>query len=458
MLLIRDGIVLTMNQSLEVIQKGSVLIQGETIKAVGASDKLAQISGVTKTIDAGGKLVLPGLINAHVHLLHCLVRGLCADKDLIEYMERCAGPNYSTIDEHEAYSGAMLGCIEAIKSGTTCVLDNSCPAADRWLPVTHQLLTAFQESGLRAVAAPAYVDQPGPFLPPTFQDLLRPTHRVIADYEALYRDWHDQAESRIRIWVSPNNLLYCTTESITALAHLAETHDAGIHTHTSESRQQDKMFKERFGASYVSTFASLGILRDKFHVVHGVWLDDDDIRYIKGANAKIVHNPESNMILSSGIAPVTKFLQNGITVALGCDAVICNNNLDMIECMRFAALLQKVSTLQPTSISAWDVLKMATIDGARALGMADQLGSIEAGKKADIIIVDCNTPNMVPLHDPVANLVYSANAGNVSTVIVNGRILMENRTLTLLDEEKCLASARENASTLLKRMADKGAG
>ena len=450
MILIKNALIITMNSAADIIKDGAVVIDGSRIVAVGRMDDIGPEYETSDVIDATGKLVIPGLIDAHVHLLHCLVRGLCADKDLLDYIKMCSGPNYSTINEEEAYVASLLGCIESIKSGTTCLIDNSIAATERWRSVIDQLLAAVGESGMRAIGAPSYIDFDSGQRKQS-AGMVKTTAQVLSDYEWLFEKWHNKLNGRIMIWGSPNNLLYCTTDSLVQVAKLASSYGAGIHTHTLESRPQNKLLEERFGKSYVEVFDELGVLNEKFHVVHGVWLSDSEIKLLKSSGAKVVHNPESNMILSSGIAPITKLLENNLIVALGCDACICNNNLDMIEAMRFAALLQKVHTLKPDAISAMQALRMATIDGARALGLEEEIGSLEVGKKADIAIIDCDQPNMVPMHDPVANLVYSSNAGNVDTVIVDGKVLMKNRVLTFVNEQKFLALCKEKAVNLLSR-------
>jgi cytosine/adenosine deaminase-related metal-dependent hydrolase len=450
MMLIENALVITMNSALEIIKDGAIVIDGNRIVAVGRTADLARRDDIGEVIDATRKLVIPGLIDAHVHLLHCLVRGLCADMDLLDYIKMCSGPNYSTINEEEAYVASMLGCIESIKSGTTCLIDNSIAASQRWRAVIDQLLAGVADSGLRAIGAPSYIDLDSGQRKQS-AGMVKTTEQVLSDYEWLFEKWHQKLDGRIKIWGSPNNLLYCTTESLVQVAELAHSYGAGIHTHTLESRSQNRLLEERFGKSYVEVFEELGVLNEKFHVVHGVWLTESDIKLLKKSGAKVIHNPESNMILSSGIAPVTKLLENNVVVGLGCDACICNNNLDMIETMRFAALLQKVHTLRPDSLTAMQVLRMATIGGATALGMEEEIGSIEVGKKADLAIIDCDQPNMVPMHDPVANLVYSSNAGNVDTVIVDGKVLMRNRVLTFIDEQQFLNTCRDKAVTLMSR-------
>lgn len=444
--LIKNGIIVTMDKKGRVIKDGALLVEDDKIVDVGKAAKVKAKPKPDKVIDARGKLVMPGLIDAHTHMLGCLVRGLGADMGLLEWLQKHQWPFLANVKEKEARVGGLLGCAEAIKTGSTFVVENYYSARDKKGNID-EIAKAIEKSGIRGLLVRGYHDNDH-LTPEVF---IEEKEEVLKEYERIIRRWHGASDGRIMAWIGPVNLLFCTLETLACLKGLAEKYGVGFHTHVAESKREVELVEKEFGRGYVEVFNDLGLLGPKFHAVHSVWLSQREMEMLARTKSKVVHNPESNMYLSSGFAPIPELLSAGVDVALGTDGGNCNNNQDMIESMRAAAFLHKVHSLNPTIISAKDVMRMATINGAKALGLEAQLGSLEAGKKADIVIVNLKSPHISPVHDPIPSIVYSANGNDVDTTIVDGKILMEGRRILTLDEDKLVEEAQRVADDLVSR-------
>jgi 5-methylthioadenosine/S-adenosylhomocysteine deaminase len=443
-ILVKNGIVLTVDPANTVISDGAVLIEGDRIEGVGPSAELVTGHEADVTIDADGSLVIPGLVNAHTHGLFYLTRGLGMDGSLLDWLKGYVGPFFMHMSEQDAYYGALLSFLENLRMGNTLVVDNFYAPGDR-KHNADQVARAAEQVGIRAVLARCYVDQPGR-APPGF---VEDTDDVVQEYERLVQTWHEQAQGRLQVWVAPITLPSCTTESLLRLGEFAGHHGIGMHTHCAETQESVEMVERLHGRSFVEVFDELGILGPGFHAVHSVWLSDRELQLLRDSEAKVVHNPVANMLLAEGIAPIAEMQKLGITVALGTDAP--NNRQDMMQVMKFAVLLQRVARLDVGVLSASDVLRMATIDGALALGMEDEMGSLEVGKKADLVIVDVLGLHTVPLHDPVAALVYSATGSDVDTVIVDGRVLVRHGELVSWDEQDLIDQVQARGLGLRER-------
>jgi 5-methylthioadenosine/S-adenosylhomocysteine deaminase len=282
---------------------------------------------------------------------------------------------------------------------------------------------------------------------PVFQET---PDQVVAAMTALYETWHNQAEGRVRVEFGPLIPWGCSESTLRRTVELARTWGVGTHIHTAETREEVQQSVDEYGLRHVHWLDRLGVLGPDVQLVHSVWLDDSEIERVAQTGTVVVHCPISNMYLASGISPVTKMLKRGIPVALATDGPGSNNSQDMLETLKFAACLQKVGTLDPTALLPADVLSMACHHGARAFGQ-DNLGRLEAGLKADVVLVDLDSPRMQPVLSVPSALVYNANGGDVDTVIVDGRILMQGKRVVCLDERALLEECRQSARRLLKR-------
>jgi 5-methylthioadenosine/S-adenosylhomocysteine deaminase len=442
-ILIHGGTVITMNAARQIIRTGDLLVEGDKIVDIEPAGQL-QPNRAHRVIDASDQLVLPGLINCHTHAVDYLMRGLGMDRTVLDWLQDLIWPCLREVTEEDAYYGAMLGYVECLKSGVTSLVDNCNMPAQRASNID-AIAQAAVDAQVRVVVARGYSDTP--FVCPP--DFLETVDQVVKEYERIISTWHRADSDRVRIWVTPVNLSHCSGESIKAVANVAQEHGLGIHTHVAESKDEREAVVDRFHKGYLETFHDLGVLGPLFHSVHSVWISEEEIDLLAETDASVVYNPTSNMLLASGIAPVARLLSSGVNVALGTDNP--NNSNDMLEAMKYAGLLQKVGNLDPLAVPAPAALTMATVAGARALGMNNKIGSLEVGKQADITIVDMRRFHNTPVHDPIANLVYSANGSDVTTVMVGGKVLVEEGKVNFLDEGELMDKVQRRATDLVKR-------
>lgn len=402
--------------------KGSILIKDDIISEI--SENISE-EGVDKVIDGTDKITLPGLINTHTHLSMDLFRGLADDLALDEWLNDHIWPMEANLNGWYCYIGALLGACEMIKSGTTTFSDMYFYMED--------VAKAIAESGIRGVLSYGMID---------FADAEK-RENEFKENISLFEKCNGMADGRIKVFLGPHSPYTCSKELLIRAREEADKYGMGIHIHVGETQKEVNDLLESTGMRPFEYLDSLGLLGPDVLAAHAVWLSDSEIEIIKEKGVKLSHNPCSNMKLASGISPVDKLLKEGVCVSLGTDGSSSNNNLDLFEEMKFASLLQKVDSLNPEALNALETLKMATINGAKALGLEDEIGSIEVGKKADLILIDTNAVNLTPdSTDLTSNIVYAANGANVDTTICNGQILMENRKVLSLDEEKILAEAR----------------
>ncbi len=434
-ILIKGGHLITMDPQRQVSERGSVAIEGNKITAVGKEIK----EKADVVIDARGKAVLPGLINAHTHLPMTLLRGIADDMPLKLWLENEIWPTEAHLTPKHVHVGALLGCLEMIKSGTTCF-------ADLYF-FMEEVAKAVKESGLRAALSYGIIDKDDPKL----------RKSEIRKGTELIKNYHGSAGGRIITMYGPHAPYTCSKECLIEIKELAKKHKVGIHIHLSETVRGDvEVVEKKYGKRPFIYLDEIGFLGPEILAAHCVHLTDEEIDLARKNDVKVAHNPVSNMKLASGIAPVTKYLKNGIVVAIGTDGCASSSNLDMFEEMKVCSLVHKVRESDPTVVSANEVLTMATMGGAKALRWDKEIGSIEAGKKADLIIVNLKKPHLTPVHSVISNLVYSANGGDVDTVLVDGKILMQGRKVLTLDEEEILRRAQEAAEDLVsKRRASK---
>ncbi|MCS4541350.1 MAG: amidohydrolase family protein [Euryarchaeota archaeon] len=432
-ILIKNATILTMNINRDIIKNGAIAINENRILDVGSTSEIEKKYSADKIIDAQKKIVLPGLINTHTHLSMTLLRGYADDMPLKQWLEEKIWPLEQHLTAEDCYIGALLGCLEMIKSGTTCF-------ADMYYHLEN-VARAVEQSGLRA-------DLCYPLL--ELGDPNRGEKLLGVGTQAI-KSLYGMANDRIHCSFGPHATNTCSAGLLQKVKKLADELKVNIHIHVSETKGEFEQFKTQYGKTPVEYLQDLNFLGANVLAAHCVWLSDNDIKLLKETNTKVAHNPTSNMKLASGIAPVPKLLASGVTVGLGTDSCASNNNLDMFGEMKMAALAHKVNSLDPTLMPAQKVLEMATINGAKVLGLKNEIGSIEPNKKADLIIVNASKPNWTPLFNPYSNLVYSAHGDDVETVIVNGEILMENRRVETISEQKIIEEAQKKADDLVKR-------
>ena len=404
-------------------KKQSLLIKDDLIAEI--SDEIDE-TNVDKIIDAEGKILLPGLVNTHTHLSMTLFRGLADDLSLDSWLNDHIWPMEANLNGDYCYIGALLGAVELIKSGTTTFSDMYFYMED--------VARAVEEAGIRAVLSYGMID---------FGDAER-RENEIKENLTLFENCNGMADGRIKVFFGPHSPYTASEELLVKVRELADEYGMGIHIHVSETQKEINDVSEEKGLRPFEYLDKIGLLGPNVVAAHSVWLSDEEIEIIKKNDVKVSHNPCSNMKLASGIAPVSKLIENGVCVSIGTDGASSNNNLDLIEELKTASLLQKVSTLDPKVLTSDEAIAMGTINGARTLGLEDEIGSIEVGKKADIILIDTNCANMVPDSSSLSsNVIYSANGSNVDTTICNGKILMENKKLTVLNEQEIYDKAKQ---------------
>ena len=412
------------------IKKGSVLVEND--KIIEITEK-SGVNAADEVINGEKKVLMPGLVNTHTHLSMTLMRGLADDLVLDTWLNDHIWPVEANLNGEYCYAGALLACIEMIKSGTTTF-------NDMYFFMDH-VAEAVDKAGLRGMLSHGMID-------------LGDEEKRKAEFAETMRiieKCHDTADGRIKVAFGPHAPHTCSTELLKEVRERANKLGLKIHIHVSETEFEVGQVKESYGARPFEYLDEIGFLADDVIAAHAVWLSDKEIEIIKENNVKLSHNPASNMKLASGISPVSKLIGAGVNVSLGTDGVASNNNLDMFEEMKLAALLQKVHTGDPTALPAEKVLEMATIQGAAALGLENEIGTIEVGKKADLVLVDMKTPSLTPFRNPVSHVVYAASGGDVDTVICNGEILMMNKVLEVLDEAEVIRLAEDAAEELLSK-------
>jgi 5-methylthioadenosine/S-adenosylhomocysteine deaminase len=433
-LLIRGGTVVTMDGSRRVLEGGSVAIRGDRIITVHtAGDPLPP---ARETLDAAGHLVIPGLVNAHGHAAMTLLRGIADDLKLLDWLENYIFPAESkNVSREFVYWGTLLGCVEMARSGTTTY-------ADMYM-FEEEAARATERAGLRGVLGQSVIGFPVP-------DFNSPEESLAGARAFLerYRDHPLVIPS-----VAPH-ALYTTPLDVVKKAHrLAREFGVPLQIHAVEPPEENEQVMAKLGRRTIDALADAGVLDPGTILHHAIWLSDEDIRTIARHGASISHNPESNMKTASGLARVPELLAAGVAVGLGTDGPASNNNLDLFEEMDTAAKVHKLFRGDPTVLPAKIVFEMATLGGARALGLDERVGSIEAGKLADIVLVDARDPSLVPLYDVYSHLVYAVKGGDVATVVVNGRVVVREGRMTTVDEDEVMAKARELKARVLSSLA-----
>ncbi|MBM7563424.1 amidohydrolase family protein [Paenibacillus sacheonensis] len=447
--LIRNGTVMTMNDGLDVFPGGYVYIDGSRIAEVGVwpgdGSKDALLALADTVIDAAGKAVIPGLVNCHTHLFQTFMRGVSDDLPLAQWLRQIIWPASLAMEEEDFYLAAMIGCIENLKSGATYVMDHhyihTHPGNDEGV------LEAMRQSGIRGHMARGGVDL-------SYEPRLRESaEEIFANTDQLLDKWQGEGEGRIAIAMGPLNLYGCSEEFLRLAAKYGERNGLITHIHLSETREQIENTLERFGLRNVELAEEVGLLGRQTQVVHGVWLNDAELDILARREATVVHCPVSNMYLASGVARVPDMLERGINVALGTDGPGSNNCQDNLEVLKFAACLHKVDRLDSTLMPPMGVLRMGTRNGAKAVGREEDLGSLEPGKKADIVVIELQKAHIAPVHRVSSAIVYNANGNDVDTVLVNGRVVVSHGRCTLVDEMEIIRRAQARVDVLRSKLA-----
>jgi cytosine/adenosine deaminase-related metal-dependent hydrolase len=425
-----------MNDAFDVVD-GDVSIRDGRIVSVGNVDPNLQHDRV---VDAGGGYVLPGLIQTHVHLCQTLFRGSADDLPLLDWLRQRVWPMEAAHTPETLRAAARLAAIELLASGTTTVLSMET------VRHTEAVFEAVADAGLRATIGKCMMDA-APDAPARLQEA---TQAALDESVTLARHWHGAANGRVRAAFAPRFAVSCSQTLLEAVGVLSAEEGLLVHTHASESRDEIALVRERTGAGNIEYLSRLHLASPRLCAAHCVWPDDRELSLLAEHDVKVMHCPSSNLKLGSGIAPVSEMRRKGITVSLGADGAACNNRLDMFEEMRLAALLQAVRGV-PGALVARDVLWMATRGGARTLGLEAEIGSIEPGKRADVIVVDRDRPHLTPDWDPYPTLVYAARGPDVRTAIVDGELLLDRGELVRMDRFEIVNQARVAARHIRAR-------
>jgi len=414
------------------IEDGALLIKNGTIIFVGKSAFAPSIRADVK-INAKGKVAMPGLINCHTHVPMTLFRGIAEDQPLDTWLKETIWPLEAKLRPEDVYVGTLLGCLEMIKSGTTCF-------ADMYFH-EDMVAKAVKESGLRSVLAEGIIEAGNRVQ----------GEKMFGESVNFAKNFHGYADDRVRAMLGPHAAYSCSPDLLRKINERATKLKVGVHLHLAESKIMFKEFEKKYGSSEVEFLNKIDFLKRHVLAAHCINLSKKDMRILSNRGVNVVYVPVANMKLGLGATKIKDLTDLGVNIGLGTDGPASNNSLDMFETMKIAALLQKLIYQNSTVLQAYEVLKMATINGARALGLEESIGSLEVGKKADLILIDLSKPHLKPLHSIYASIVYSARGSDVDTVIVDGKILMENRQVKTLHEQTVMEGSEKTALDLLSR-------
>lgn len=425
-ILISGGLILAMDEVGTCIENGFLAISGDHIAGLGTNPELSGWQA-REHIDAQGKLIIPGLINTHTHLPMSLFRGMADDLPLEQWLQEHMFPAEAKfIIPENVRAAVQLSVSEMLLSGTTTCCDGYFLA--------HHVADTVARTGLRAVLGQGVIDFPAPGVPDSRDNI-----RVAEDF---VRQWLDR-QGMISPSIFCHSLYTCSEQTLRAAKRTADELGVLFQIHVSETRLEAKQCRQNHGCSPLQYLEKLGLLDQQTLLVHAVWVDDADIEIISKTRAGVVHCPESNMKLGSGIAPIPRMLSEGVPVGLGTDGCASNNDFDLFGEMDMAAKLHKAHQLDPIVMDAQTVLRMATIDGARILGLENEIGSLEAGKQADLLMIDLAKPHLTPIYNPVSHLVYAAKGADVNDVMIAGQWVVRNRRLLTMDVEAVMDEVKE---------------
>ncbi len=399
-------------------------ISGNKIAYIGSEEIVSN-----KTIDGSGHIAVPGMVNAHTHAAMTLLRSYADDMILMDWLENKIWPVEALMTKADIYWGTMLAVVEMIKSGTTTF-------ADMYADM-EKVAEVVEETGIRASLSRGLIG------------VVPEAATKLQENIQLFKDWHGKADGRIQVMMGPHAPYTCPPEYLKKVIAAAGELGSEIHMHLSETKNEVSNCLKEYGLTPIALMDKLGMFEVGTLAAHCVHVTPEDIKIMAKKYVRVVHNPQSNLKLASGIAPIPAMLENGITVALGTDGVSSNNNLDMLEEARLAAFIHKNATGDPTVIPATTALKMATVNGAHAVGFKD-LGELKIGQKADIVLYDMNKPYWYPRYDRTSSFIYAANSSDADTVLVDGKVVLENGQFLTIDVDKVYAEANKCAVSLTK--------
>lgn len=444
-----NGTIITMDTQRRIIADGAIAIENDHIVAVGKSAQVRARFPDHERVDLRGNVVLPGLIDTHVHLAQALIRGCADDLELIHWLARRVWVLQGNYDEDDGRLSAELCILEMLKSGTTAFVE--CMIAGRY--GFDGIAEVVRDSGIRAALSKIVMDLPSYAMESglMYPGMIEEREKSVAEALAMHERWDGAADGRIQVWFGPRTPGGCTPDLYREISSMAVERGMGITIHLAEIKADVEYIKQEYGLSPTEFAESVGLLGPNVLLAHAVWMDETDIARLARTGTHVSHNPSSNAKLGSGIAPIPQMLAAGVNASLGCDGGPSNNSYDLLRDMRWASYIHKARALDPTVMPAEMVLEMATINGAKAMGLADQIGSLEAGKKADFIVLDMDKPHLTPSPNPVSTIVCTATGADVDTVVIDGRMVVRGGEVLTMDEDRILRQARGRARKVYQR-------
>jgi Cytosine deaminase and related metal-dependent hydrolases len=448
-LLIEDATIITMDNQRRILKNGYVAIDNGMIVSVSKDERKKNNFRAEYRINARGAIVIPGLIDTHIHLAQALLRGAADDLSLVEWLYKRVWPLQGNFTERDGLVSSALCMLEMIKSGTTTFLESGLHKRYGNSGIAELLY----KSGMRGAISKMVMDGKGYARASGImhEGMIEDRDDCLKEAKELHKRWDGKDSGRIKVWLAARSLGAVSPGLYREISQVARELDTGITMHLNEVREDSEYSLHEYGMLPVMHMRECGILGKRTVFAHMVWATDDEISLLSNSGSSVSHCPSSNSKLASGIARVPEMMEKGVNVSLGCDGAPCNNTYDMIREMKIASLLQKARTLDPKALRAEKVLEMATVNGASALGLQNEIGSIEEGKRADLAIIRIENEHCIPSFNPISTLVYSCSGSDVETVIIDGRIIMLEREVMTLNEQRIIEEAMDASEKLLER-------